>query len=153
MADKVRSDLRPNFLALPLTELTDFKWEALCDGCGRCCLHKLQDEENDVLYYTDVACKLLDLKACHCKHYEDRIKYVPDCMSIREEGEAVYALLPSNCAYRLRYENKPLPLWHPLLAGTSDAMHALGISVRGQVISEEAMQGRDLEERIIHWID
>lgn len=153
MADKVKSDLRAKFWELPLTELNAFEWEALCDGCGRCCLHKLQDEENDELYYTDVACKLLDLKTCRCSHYEDRIKYVPDCMSIREEGDAVYALLPSNCAYRLRHENKPLPLWHPLFTGNSDTMHALGISIRGKVISEDALKGKDLEERIIHWID
>ena len=153
MADKVRSELRTKFWELPLAELNATEWEALCDGCGRCCLHKLQDEENDELYYTDVACKLLDLKTCRCSHYEDRIKYVPDCMSIREEGDAVYALLPSNCAYRLRHESKPLPLWHPLFIGNSDVMHNLGISIRGKVVSEDALKGKDLEERIIYWID
>lgn len=153
MADKVRSNLRSKFWELPLVELNTFEWDALCDGCGRCCLHKLQDEESEALYYTDVACKLLDLKTCRCKHYEDRIKYVPDCMSIRDEGEAVYALLPSNCAYRLRYENKPLPLWHPLFTGNTDVMHHLEISIQGKAISEDVFKGNDLEERIIHWID
>lgn len=153
MADKVRSNLRSKFWELPLVELNTFEWDALCDGCGRCCLHKLQDEESEALYYTDVACKLLDLKTCRCKHYEDRIKYVPDCMSIRDEGEAVYALLPSNCAYRLRYENKPLPLWHPLFTGNTDVMHHLEISIQGKAISEDVFKGKDLEERIIHWID
>lgn len=153
MADKVRSNLRSKFWELPLVELNTFEWDALCDGCGRCCLHKLQDEENEALYYTDVACKLLDLKTCRCKHYEDRIKYVPDCMSIRDEGEAVYALLPSNCAYRLRYENKPLPLWHPLFTGNTDVMHHLEISIQGKAISEDVFKGKDLEERIIHWVD
>lgn len=153
MADKVRSNLRSKFWELPLVELNTFEWDALCDGCGRCCLHKLQDEESEALYYTDVACKLLDLKTCRCKHYEDRIKYVPDCMSIRDEGEAVYALLPSNCAYRLRYENKPLPLWHPLFTGNTDVMHHLDISIQGKAISEDVFKGKDLEERIIHWID
>ncbi|HKM14391.1 MAG TPA: YcgN family cysteine cluster protein [Marinospirillum sp.] len=153
MADKVRSNLRSKFWELPLVELNAFEWDALCDGCGRCCLHKLQDEESEELYYTDVACKLLDLKTCRCKHYEDRIKYVPDCMSIRDEGKAVYALLPSTCAYRLRYESKPLPLWHPLFTGNTDAMHNLEISIQGKAISEDAFKGKDLEERIIHWID
>ena len=153
MAANVEPQLRSKFWQLPLTELNNSEWEALCDGCGRCCLHKLQDEENDQLYYTDVACKLLDLETCRCKHYTDRIKYVPDCMSIREEGQAVYALLPSSCAYRLRNENQPLPLWHPLLTGSSDAMHALGISIRGQVISEETIEDDAIEERIIQWID
>lgn len=153
MAGKVCSNLRSKFWTLPLAALNPFEWDALCDGCGRCCLHKLQDEETDELYYTDVACKLLNLKTCSCKHYDDRIKYVPDCMSIREEGDAVYALLPSSCAYRLRYENKPLPLWHPLLTGNTDAMHDLEMSVRGKAISENALKGQDLQERIIHWID
>ncbi len=153
MAANVEPQLRSKFWQLPLTELNNSEWEALCDGCGRCCLHKLQDEEDDQLYYTDVACKLLDLETCRCKHYADRIKYVPDCMSIREEGQAVYALLPSSCAYRLRNENQPLPLWHPLLTGSSDAMHALGISIRGQVISEETIENDAIEERIIQWID
>ena len=153
MAANVEPQLRSKFWQLPLTELNNSEWEALCDGCGRCCLHKLQDEEDDQLYYTDVACKLLDLETCRCKHYTDRIKYVPDCMSIREEGQAVYALLPSSCAYRLRNENQPLPLWHPLLTGSRDAMHALGISIRGQVISEETIEDDAIEERIIQWID
>lgn len=152
MAEGVKSEVRAIFWELPLTELSDAEWEALCDGCGRCCLHKLQDEEDDQLYYTDVACKLLNLKTCRCDHYEERIKHVPDCMSIREEGQAVYALLPSSCAYRLRNEGKPIPVWHPLLTGSTDTMHALGISIRGQVISEEKMQGQDMEERIIQWI-
>ncbi|WP_036216998.1 YcgN family cysteine cluster protein [Marinospirillum minutulum] len=153
MAANVEPQLRSKFWQLPLTELNNSEWEALCDGCGRCCLHKLQDEEDDQLYYTDVACKLLDLETCRCKHYADRIKYVPDCMSIREEGQAVYALLPSSCAYRLRNENQPLPLWHPLLTGSSDAMYTLGISIRGQVISEETIEDDAIEERIIQWID
>lgn len=153
MAACVKSGLRSKFWQLPLTDLNDSEWEALCDGCGRCCLHKLQDEEDNQLYYTDVACKLLNLETCQCKHYTDRIKYVPDCMSIREEGQAVYALLPSSCAYRLRNENQPIPLWHPLLTGSSDAMHTLGISIRGQVISEETIEDDAIEERIIQWID
>lgn len=153
MAASVKTVLRPKFWQLPLTSLNDSEWEALCDGCGRCCLHKLQDEDDDALYYTDVACKLLDLQACRCASYSDRIKHVPDCMSIREEGQAVYALLPSSCAYRLRNENKTLPLWHPLLTGSEDAMHELGISIRGKVISEEEIEGQDIEERIIQWIN
>lgn len=153
MADKVRSEFRPKFWELPLNQLKDPEWEALCDGCGRCCLHKLQDEETDELFYTDVACKLLNLKTCRCSHYENRIQYVPDCMSIREEGNAVYNLLPSSCAYRLRYEGKPLPLWHPLFTNSTETMNALGISITGRVISEEVLKDQDIEERIIHWID
>jgi len=149
----VKPELRSNFWQLPLNELNDSEWEALCDGCGRCCLHKLQDEEDDQLYYTDVACKLLNLDTCRCQHYAERIKYVPDCMSIRKEGQAVYALLPSSCAYRLRNENQPIPLWHPLLTGNTDVMHTLGISIRGQVISEEDIKDEEIEERIIQWID
>lgn len=153
MAAKDSLNLRSKFWELPLESLNDAEWEALCDGCGRCCLHKLQDEEDDQLYYTDVACTLLNLETCRCDHYVERIKHVPDCMSIREEGQAVYALLPSSCAYRLRNENKPLPLWHPLFTGSTETMHALGISIRGQVISEDDLTDLDIEERIIQWID
>lgn len=153
MAAVVKPAQRKHFWLLPLDQLSDSEWEALCDGCGRCCLHKLQDEEDDQVYFTDVACKLLNLKTCRCRHYEDRLKYVPDCMSIREEDESVYAMLPSTCAYRLRYENKALPSWHPLLSGGQQDMRTLGVSVAGQVICETQLQDPDLEERIIHWID
>ncbi|MBE0506633.1 MAG: YcgN family cysteine cluster protein [Marinospirillum sp.] len=153
MAAVVKPAQRKHFWLLPLEQLSDSEWEALCDGCGRCCLHKLQDEDDDQVYFTDVACKLLNLKTCRCRHYEDRLKYVPDCMSIREEGEAVYAMLPSTCAYRLRHENQGLPSWHPLLTGDQKAMRALGVSVAGQVVCETQLQDPDLEERIIHWIE
>lgn len=153
MAAVVKPAQRKHFWLLPLEQLSDSEWEALCDGCGRCCLHKLQDEEDDQVYFTDVACKLLNLKTCRCRHYDDRLKYVPDCMSIREEGEAVYSMLPSTCAYRLRYENQALPSWHPLLSGGQQDMRTLGVSVAGQVICETQLQDLDLEERIIHWID
>lgn len=152
MLEQVESGLRSKFWTLPLVELNDAEWEALCDGCGRCCLHKLQDIDDDQLYYTDVACKLLNLETCRCDNYLERIKYVPDCMSIREEGQAVYELLPSSCAYRLRNQDKPLPLWHPLLTGSPDKMHALGVSVRGKAVSEETLDEQAIEERIIQWI-
>ncbi|SFX05344.1 YcgN family cysteine cluster protein [Marinospirillum alkaliphilum] len=146
--------LRKDFWLLPLEKLQDAEWEALCDGCGRCCLHKLQDEEDDQVYYTDVACKLLDLTSCRCSRYKRRLEYVPDCMSIRSEGEAVFPLLPPTCAYRLRHAGKSLPVWHPLLTGDDQAMHLAGISVRGQVVCETRLaRDEDLEERIIHWIN
>lgn len=152
MVDASQASLRDAFWQLPLEALTAAEWEALCDGCGRCCLHKLQDEADDQVYYTDVACKLLDLRSCQCSRYSRRLQYVPDCMSIREEGEAVYALLPHTCAYRLRHAGNPLPDWHPLLSGSHQAMRVAGIPVRGRVISERQLGDMDLEERIIRWI-
>ncbi|WP_114416300.1 YcgN family cysteine cluster protein [Marinospirillum perlucidum] len=146
--------MREEFWTLPLSELTTQEWEALCDGCGRCCLHKLQDEEDDQVYYTDVACHLFDPATCRCRDYSGRLAQVPDCMSIREEGEEVYQYLPRTCAYRLRHENQPLPFWHPLITRQEEAMRLAGISVQQKVISEADLpDDADLEERIINWVE
>ncbi|SFB81666.1 hypothetical protein SAMN05660443_0312 [Marinospirillum celere] len=145
--------MREKFWTLPLQELTSAEWEALCDGCGRCCLHKLQDEEDDRVYYTDVACRLFDPASCQCSNYALRLKQVPDCMSIRDEGEEVFQFLPSSCAYRLRYEGEPLPFWHPLVSKNDQAMRLAGISVQQRVVCETSLDAdADLEERIIHWV-
>lgn len=145
--------MRENFWQLPLQELSNAEWEALCDGCGRCCLHKLQDEDDDRVYYTDVACRLFDPATCQCGDYSQRLQQVPDCMSIRDEGDEVFQYLPSSCAYRLRYEEKPLPFWHPLISQDRQAMRLAGISVQQRVVCETSLATEDdLEERIIHWV-
>lgn len=145
--------MRDVFWELPLDELTTSEWEALCDGCGRCCLHKLQDEDDDQVYYTDVACRLFDPDACRCQNYSQRLTEVPDCLSIRDESSEVFHFLPESCAYRLRHEGRPLYAWHPLLSGDTQMMRLAGISVQHQVISEAQLASdEDLEERIIHWI-
>jgi hypothetical protein len=142
------SELRKQFWELPLNELTHAEWEALCDGCGRCCLHKFQDEETDEILYTDVACRLLDVATCRCSDYTNRKAKVPDCLIISLENEAVFPLLPSTCAYRLRYEGSPLEAWHPLISGSSESVVEAGISMRDEVISEKDVDMDAIEDRI-----
>ena len=146
--------VRENFWQRPLDSLNDAEWEALCDGCGRCCLHKLQDEEDDQVYFTDVVCRLFDQRQGGCQKYEQRQQLVADCLSIRDAGEAVFAFLPSTCAYRLRFQGQPLPAWHPLLSGDPGLLQQLGIGIRNRVVCETQIQSTDdLEERIIHWVE
>ena len=123
-----------------------------CDGCGRCCLIKLEDEDNGDLFFTDVACQLLDHSSCHCKHYPERLKYVPDCIVLTPEMVAINNWLPQTCAYRLIYEGETLFDWHPLISGDPNSVHAAGISVRGYVVSESDVAEEDLEDRVIHWV-
>ncbi len=131
------TDLRPEFWTLPLAKLTPAEWEALCDGCGRCCLNKLEYEDTGELEFTRVACRLLDDETCRCTRYETRHQYVPECVlltpkSIRKIGY----WMPATCAYRLRFEGKPLEPWHYLISGSHETVHEAGVSVRGRTVSE-----------------
>lgn len=153
MSANNQTTLRENFWMLPLAELTNAEWEALCDGCGRCCLHKFEDEDDGAIYFTDVACKLLDLEQGGCKHYNQRQNFVPDCQNIAQEDASIYNALPSTCAYKLRYLGEALPAWHPLLTGNKQAMQAAGISVIGKVTSEVGLSDRQIERRLIAWIN
>lgn len=119
-----------------LDELNDIEWESLCDGCGRCCLHKLEDEDTGDIHYTDIACKLLDTNSCQCKHYSDRHTYVPDCLQVRPLDEEKLNWLPSSCAYVKMSKGEPLADWHPLVSGNRDSVRAAGISVGGRCCSE-----------------
>lgn len=132
--------------------MTQEEWESLCDGCGKCCLHKLEDEDTGEVFYTDVACKLLDVKTCRCKDYENRLVRVPDCLNVNEEAATQYTWLPSTCAYRLLAEGKPLKEWHPLISGVSSVELSPDVSVRGRVVSEVFVHPDDLEQRIVHWV-
>ncbi|MFP4160787.1 MAG: YcgN family cysteine cluster protein [Ectothiorhodospira sp.] len=134
----------------PLEDLSRDEWEALCDGCGRCCLHKLQDADTDEIYFTDVACRLLDLHSCRCGDYARRTRHVPDCIALWPDEVAQTPWLPSTCAYRLLAQGDPLPEWHPLVSGDPQSVHAAGVSVRGRVISEEAMDD-DWEAHVVQW--
>jgi len=124
------------FWLRPLAELDEQQWEALCDGCGRCCMHKFQDEDSGEMLYTDVACRLFDVRTCRCTNYIHRSQEVPGCMCIRSFTEEQFAWLPTSCAYRLRFEGQPLPAWHPLRSGDSESVHAAGISMRHACVSE-----------------
>jgi uncharacterized cysteine cluster protein YcgN (CxxCxxCC family) len=120
----------------PLGELGDEEWEALCDGCGRCCLHKLEDEHDGGIHYTRVACHLLDLDTCSCGDYPNRRQRVPDCISLRGAPPETFDWLPQTCAYRRLAHGQRLPAWHPLNTGDPLSVHLAGISVRGWAISE-----------------
>ncbi|MGB1298074.1 MAG: YcgN family cysteine cluster protein [Psychrobium sp.] len=132
-----------------LSQMTDQEWELLCDGCGKCCLNKVIDDETDELYFTNVACQLLDTKSCQCSDYPNRFKKVPDCFKVTLENRDSFGWLPASCAYRLLDEGKELPSWHPLLVGGSKEMHSRGQSVRNKVIKES--QAGDLEDHVVYW--
>jgi len=130
-----------------LSQMNHEEWESLCDGCGRCCLHKLQDEEDGRVYYTSAACDLLDVKTCRCKDYSNRQSLMPDCLQLSVDNAQYFDWLPETCAYRLLAEGEPLPEWHPLISGTPDSVVEAGISVR-----EVAQSGVDPDMLINHII-
>ncbi len=120
----------------PLAAMTRSEWESLCDGCGKCCLNKLEFEDTGEIAYTNVACKLLDLHSCQCSNYAERRKFVPDCVKLSVRNIERIRWMPSTCAYRLLAEGKPLAAWHPLISGDRESVHTAGISMRGRAISE-----------------
>jgi len=148
-ADKVR----PFWESKQLHELNQEQWESLCDGCGKCCLHKLEDEDDGEVYYTNVACRLLNIDSCRCSDYSNRLDKVPGCLSLKASDVAKFEWLPSSCAYRLLSEGQSLPDWHPLITGDANIMHRGGMSVSRKVVSEETVHEDDHEEHVIHWID
>ena len=143
-------DLRPRFWERPLKELTREEWEALCDGCGKCCLNKLEDEETGEVALTSVACRLLDGSTCRCSKYETRHQFVPECIVLTPKTipKNLY-WLPTTCAYKLRHRNQPLPDWHPLLTGDPESVHRAGVSVQGLTLSEVEVSDEDWEDHII----
>ncbi|MDA0991245.1 MAG: YcgN family cysteine cluster protein [Verrucomicrobia bacterium] len=133
------NDEQPFWQRKRLTEMTDAEWESLCDGCAKCCVHKLEDEDTGEIEYTNLACRLLDLHACRCSDYANRHTLVPAC--IRLKPDAIPYWMPETCAYRLVAEGQDLPDWHPLKTGDKESVHRAGISVRGCVISEAELTG------------
>lgn len=136
-----------------LDEMTPAEWESLCDGCGRCCLHKLEDIDTGLLFYTRVACTLLDGETGRCRNYARRRELVSDCLVLDAADAEQYKWLPLSCAYRTIAEGRSLEWWHPLVSGTCDTVREAGISVAGRIISETAVDTDDLEDHIISWID
>ncbi len=133
-----------------LAEMSREEWESLCDGCARCCLIRLEDEESGELYTTSVVCRYLDIDHCRCSVYSERSRLVPDCLQITRENVSQLYWMPQSCAYRLLADGKPLPEWHPLVSGNSESVHEAGISVRGFAISEEKLGDEDdLEDFIL----
>ena len=134
-----------------LDEMTSEEWESLCDGCGQCCLHKLEDEDSGDIALTDVACRYLDLGHCRCTDYANRHRNIPDCVRLTPELVPRLRWLPSTCAYRLVAAGRDLYWWHPLVSGDPETVHAAGVSVRGQAVSEDRVA--DIEDHVQAWLD
>lgn len=145
------SPLRPRFWeTVPLKKMTPAEWEALCDGCGKCCLNKLEFEDTGEVAYTNIACRLFDNGTCRCADYPNRKAHVPECVVLTPKTLAKSAYwMPATCAYKLLAQGRPLPAWHPLVTGDPDSTHASGNSVRGRTVSELTVPEDDWEEHII----
>jgi len=142
---------RPFWQVKSLENMSRMEWEALCDGCARCCLNKLEDWETGQIIWTNVACSLLDGESCKCADYDNRLATVPDCVPLDPEKVATLTWLPPTCAYRLLEEGYDLYWWHPLVSGDPDTVHQAGISVRGKTVSEEGMEVEDYENHVVFW--
>ena len=153
-ADNEPPSAPPFWKVKPLEAMTDAEWESLCDGCARCCLVKLEDEDTGILYPTDVGCTLLDGESCRCRDYALRQAKVPDCVKLTAQTVREIPWLPSTCAYRLLAEGRDLYWWHPLVSGTPETVHVAGVSVRGRVSgSEDDFTLGEILERIVTWPD
>lgn len=133
-----------------LQQMTPKEWESLCDGCAKCCLHKLEDEDTGEVYYTNVACRLLDLNTCRCTNYAERTRLVLECLDLRQHDIAEFNWLPSTCAYRLVSKGEELPDWHPLISGKANTVVEAGVSIRSFAVAESP--DLDLEDHVIEWL-
>lgn len=134
-----------------LSEMSRAEWESLCDGCGRCCLVKLEDEDTDEVHYTMASCAYLDTKSCRCTDYPNRTKNIPDCKELTPETLNEMTWLPPSCAYRKVAEGRDLSWWHPLVSGSTETVHEAGISVRGKCVSEDLIAEEDLWGAVVRW--
>lgn len=144
-------NLRPRFWeTVPLAKMTRAEWEALCDGCGKCCMNKLEDEDTGEVVLTRVACRLFDDATCQCSQYAIRHQFVPECIVLKPQtmDKNLY-WMPETCAYKLLWQGKPLYAWHPLLSGTPDSVHAANVSMQGRTVPEFEIDEDDWEDHII----
>jgi hypothetical protein len=143
---------KPFWQTKSLSAMTKVEWESLCDGCGRCCLVKLEEEESGVIHYTDVACRLFNAETCRCRDYENRTRQVSDCVALSPENIVNLRWMPPTCAYRLLAEGKQLAAWHPLVSGRAESVVEAGISVKGRISGHEGTFTPDqLIDRIRRW--
>ncbi len=136
-----------------LDEMTEDEWESLCDGCARCCLHKVEDENSGQVYYTYISCKLLNTDDCQCKAYDKRFDLISDCLKIKPTGFTRMHILPETCAYRTLYEGRKLEWWHPLISNDQNSVHQANISVRDKVIPEDNIHPDDIQNCMFFMIE
>ncbi|ARU57387.1 cysteine cluster protein [Oleiphilus messinensis] len=141
--------IKPFWKEKTLHQMTKSEWESLCDGCAKCCLQKLEDEDTGDVFYTDIVCQYLDESCCGCTVYQERHEKVPTCIWLKPDDLQSLGWLPSTCAYRLVYEGKDLPEWHPLLSGDPNSVHKAHASIKGKVISENDVPEDEWEDHII----
>lgn len=141
----------PFWRTTKLEDMSKREWESLCDGCAKCCLVKLEDEDTGEIEVTDVACRLLDLKSCRCSDYANRKRKVPDCVILTPDNIGELKWMPSTCAYRLVAEGKDLHDWHPLVSGNPGSVHKAGVSIEGRVVSERQVADEDLPDHVVDW--
>jgi len=135
-----------------LWQMSQAEWESLCDGCGLCCLNKLEDWETGELFWTNIACHMLDGHTCRCKDYANRLDHVPDCIQLDVKQVNELEWLPATCGYRLVNEGKDLKWWHPLVSGDPETVHAAGISARDRTIPDTGIEVDDFEDYIVDWV-
>ena len=140
---------KPFYETKSLKDMSDEEWESLCDGCGKCCVVVLEEEQTGTLWRTNVGCKLLDLKTVRCSDYANRHTKVPSCVKLSPDNIADLHWMPDTCAYRLLSEGKPLPDWHPLKTGDRDSTRKAGVGVHGTLVSEIEVDDDDLEDHIV----
>jgi uncharacterized cysteine cluster protein YcgN (CxxCxxCC family) len=148
-AARTAADDLPFWKRKTLRQMTKAEWESLCDGCGMCCVNKLEYEDTGQVVQTDTCCRLLDTETCRCKDYPNRKQHVPDCIKLTPRVVETMDWLPSTCAYRLVLEGKDLYWWHPLVSGDPDTVHQAGVSARGRVVSEA--EAGDLNDHVVDW--
>lgn len=142
---------QPFWKTTDLDDMSQLQWESLCDGCGRCCLNKLEDWDTGDIAWTNVACKLLDVESCRCTDYDNRQAKVPDCIGLTPKTVRSLSWLPPSCGYRLIAEGQDLYWWHPLVSGDPETVHLAGVSVRGRTVPEEGLDVDDFENHIVEW--
>ena len=142
---------KPFWEVLKLEEMTQTQWESLCDGCGKCCLNKLEDWDTGEILWTNLGCELLDCDTCRCKDYENRASIVSDCIQLTPEKISEIGWLPPTCAYRLVKEGRPLYWWHPLVSGDPQTVREAGVSVQGRAIPDDGIKPEDYEDHLVDW--
>ena len=141
----------PFWQTTPMEKMTAEQWESLCDGCGLCCLHKIEDDDGDILA-TRISCHMLDTQSCQCKDYNNRLRHVPECLVMTPALARTIPWLPDSCAYKRLARGQRLLWWHPLISGDSTLVHEEGVSAQGRVISETYVHEDDFEFHIVDWL-